>query len=129
MPDRVQRRVEKTEVGDVTIPTPGDVIEAVCRATQKWLNYEPGHILRLVVTSIDLAPGARCRIITNSDCIHHLHDFLLNRQTGLWLLDNRGSGAPHFTITIVDHLGRYEVPRPEPDGSFDAGDDETGDVW
>ncbi len=123
MTDKPQRRVEDTEVGQVTVPTPGDVIEAVCLAQKKWLDYGPGHVLRLVVTMTHLAPGSRCHIVTNSDGPSYFHDFLLNRNDGTWLLYGRGTAAPNFFITIIDHLSSYELTRPEPDIDVDDEDD------
>ncbi|MDD5567268.1 MAG: hypothetical protein PHH01_03685 [Patescibacteria group bacterium] len=127
MPDEYQRRVEKIGVGEVTIPTPGDVIEAVCLAEKRWANFEPGEVLRPVVVYTDLLTGVRCTLTTNSNSASYYHHFVLNRETGLWLLDGRGPGAPHFSITIITHLDRFEVPRAEPVDPDVSDDEDEGE--
>jgi len=110
MPE-IERPVEQTEAGQVTLPVPGDVVQIEFQADDTCHRGRKGQKLYLIVLLTNHEPGKHCEITVQShrrpqDCERYSMG-----TSGKWW-----TSFPQIecTLKICHHVRVLNVPRGDP---------------
>jgi len=110
---KIDRPVEETGQGNMTIPVPGDVVKIVIM-DKGHCYYEQGKEFHLIVITVDRLPGKRCEFVTQSPRMYSSCErFLLNVGTGKWYT-GISPGVVECSLEIYHHVRVLNVPQGDP---------------